>query len=195
MDEILVKYTAFDDLCDVNVKDRTANKNGLTYLTWSSAWRELKKRFPTANYVVYENEQGWNYHTDNRTCWVKVGVTIQGLEHIEYLPVMDFKNKSIPMDQVTSMDVNKAIQRAVTKAIARHGLGLDIYAGEDLPEEGVKPAEAMALSKILTDEQKTWIQDTYGVTELNELTGEQYGKIMRTINDRVLEKEKEAKNK
>ena len=60
---------------------------------------------------------------------------MEGLEHIEYLPVMDFRNQSIPADKVTSTDVNKAIQRSLTKAVARHGLGLYIYAGEDLPEE------------------------------------------------------------
>ena len=58
---------------------------------------------------------------------------VEGLEHIEYLPVMDYRNASISKDKVTSMDVNKAIQRSLTKACARHGLGLYIYAGEDLP--------------------------------------------------------------
>ena len=68
-------------------------------------------------------------------------VTEEGsIEHIEYLPVMDFKNKSILHDAVTSFDVNKAIQRSLTKAIARHGLGLYIYAGEDLPEDTSKPS-------------------------------------------------------
>lgn len=66
---------------------------------------------------------------------MKTGVTVNGVEHIEYLPVMDFKNRSIPLESVTSFDVNKAIQRSLTKAVARHGLGLYIYAGEDLPEE------------------------------------------------------------
>ena len=72
---------------------------------------------------------------DGRTCWVKTGVTVNGIEHIEYLPVMDYKNKSISIENITSFDVNKAIQRSLTKACARHGLGLYIYAGEDLPEE------------------------------------------------------------
>ena len=90
-------------------------------------------------YYVYENANGWCYHTDGKTAWVKTGVTIEGIEHIEYLPVMDFKNRSIPLDSITSFDVNKAIQRSLTKAVARHGLGLYIYAGEDLPEGEDKP--------------------------------------------------------
>ena len=125
----------FNDLYAVNVNGHTEKKNGLTYLSWAWAWGEIKKRHPDATYTVYENADGWNYHTDGRTCWVKTGVTVNGIEHIEYLPVMDYKNKSIPVENVTSFDVNKAIQRSLTKACARHGLGLYIYAGEDLPEE------------------------------------------------------------
>nr|DAG23706.1 MAG TPA: Protein of unknown function (DUF1071) [Caudoviricetes sp.] len=125
----------FNDLYAVNVNGHTEKKNNLNYLSWAWAWGEIKKRHPDATYTVYENADGWNYHTDGRTCWVKTGVTVNGIEHIEYLPVMDYKNKSISIENVTSFDVNKAIQRSLTKACARHGLGLYIYAGEDLPEE------------------------------------------------------------
>ena len=128
------KLSVFETLNAINVNEHTEKKNGLTYLSWAWAWAEVKKHYPTAFYIIYENAQGMNYHTDGRTCWVKTGVTIEGLEHIEYLPVMDFRNASIPADKVTSFDVNKAIQRSLTKAVARHGLGLYIYAGEDLPD-------------------------------------------------------------
>lgn len=125
----------FDILASVNVNDKIEKKNGLSYLSWAFAWAELKKRFPDATYTIYENADGWNYHTDGRTCWVKTGVTVKGIEHIEELPVMDFKNRAIPLENVTSFEVNKTIQRSLTKAVARHGLGLYIYAGEDLPDE------------------------------------------------------------
>lgn len=131
----------FQILNDINVNDKTEQKGNLTYLSWAWAWSEVKKLFPDSTYTIYENDLGWNYHTDNRTCWVKTGVTVNGIEHIEYLPVMDFKNRSIPLDGVTSFDVNKAIQRSLTKALARHGLGLYIYAGEDLPESDPKRRE------------------------------------------------------
>lgn len=131
----------FCKLNSINCNDKTEKKNGLTYLAWAYAWGEVKKLFPDSTYTIYENANGWFYHTDGYTCWVKTGVTINGIEHIEYLPVMDFKNKSIPVDQVTSFDVNKAIQRSLTKAVARHGLGLYIYAGEDLPEDGEQSPE------------------------------------------------------
>lgn len=124
----------FEQLNAINVNDKTEKKNGLTYLSWAWAWGEIKKVCPDATYTVYENADGWNYHTDGRTAWVKTGVTADGLEHIEYLPIMDHRNRSIPLENITSFDVNKAIQRSLTKAVARHGLGLYIYAGEDLPE-------------------------------------------------------------
>lgn len=132
----------FSQLYQINVSDHVEKKNGLSYLSWAWAWAELKKLYPDATYTVYEDENGCFYHTDGRTCWVKTGVTVEGLEHIEYLPVMDHRNRSIPLEQVDSFSVNRAIQRSLTKAVARHGLGLYIYAGEDLPEDAdEKPAE------------------------------------------------------
>lgn len=131
----------FSRLNGINVNGRTEKKNGLTYLSWAWAWAEVKKVFPDATYTIYENAQGWNYHTDGKTCWVKTGVTVNGIEHIEYLPVMNYSNKSIPADKVTSFDVNTAIQRSLTKACARHGLGLYLYAGEDLPEGDERPEQ------------------------------------------------------
>ena len=129
----------FVQLNKINVNDRTEKKGDLTYLSWAWAWAEVKKLFPEATYTIYEDPNGMFYHTDGRTCWVKTGLTINGIEHIEYLPVMNNRNRSIPLEQVTSFDVNTAIQRSLTKAAARHGLGLYIYAGEDLPEEDQKP--------------------------------------------------------
>ena len=134
MKEKETKASVFDVLNSINVNEHTEKKNNLTYLSWAWAWSKVKEHYPDAFYTIYENKDGLFYHTDGRTCWVKTGVTINGLEHIEYLPVMDNRNQSIGVDRVTSFDVNKAIQRSLTKAAARHGLGLYIYAGEDLPE-------------------------------------------------------------
>ena len=128
----------FIELNNINVNDHTEKKNNLTYLSWAWAWQEVKKLFPNANYKVYERDDGCIYWTDGKTAWVKTGVTINDIEHIEYLPIMDYRNQSIPLDKITSFDVNKSIQRSLTKACARHGLGLYIYAGEDLPESEPK---------------------------------------------------------
>lgn len=142
MNEANGNFNYFAELFAVDCSGKVEKKNGLSYLSWAWAWAELKKRHPDAYYTVYENPEGLFYHTDGRTCWVKTGVTVGGLEHVEYLPVMDFRNRSILLADVTSMDVNKAIQRSLTKACARHGLGLYIYAGEDLPEDETKPEPA-----------------------------------------------------
>lgn len=152
----------FVELNNINVQDKIEKKNDLSYLSWAWAWGELKKRHPDATYTIYENADGWNYHTDGNTCWVKTGVTVNGIECIEYLPVMDFKNKSIPLGNVTSFDVNKAIQRSLTKAVARHGLGLYVYAGEDLPECESSPK---------TPEDAAAIVNNYFPTEECELCG------------------------
>lgn len=145
----------FSELNNIDVSDKIEKKNGLSYLSWAFAWGELKKRYPDSTYTIYENAQGFNYHTDGKTAWVKTGVTVCGLEHIEYLPVMDYRNNSIPVDKLTSFDVNKAIQRSLTKAVARHGLGLYIYAGEDLPEE----AKAETPKETKAKETKTAAKD------------------------------------
>ena len=129
------KKSVFETLNKIDVGEHIEKKNGLSYLSWAWAWKVLKENYPDANYKIYETENGCNYFTDGRTGWVKTGVTVNGLEHIEYLPIMDYNNKSIPLEKITSFDVNKAIQRSLTKAVARHGLGLYVYAGEDLPEE------------------------------------------------------------
>ena len=129
----------FNVLNAIDVSDHIEKKNNLSYLSWAWAWQELKKVYPDSYYTIYKNPEGWLYFTDGKTCWVETGVTLVDgdykLEHVEHLPIMDFKNQSLPKDKVTSMDVNKAIQRSLTKAAARHGVGLYIYAGEDLPEE------------------------------------------------------------
>lgn len=136
----------FNELSSVNVNDHVKSKNGLSYLSWMWAWQELKKRFPLSYATVYETEDGMLVWKDPVGCHVKTSITIvweeeDGLhEHTvtEYLPCMDFKNKAISYDSVDSMQVNKTIQRSLTKCIARLGLGSYLYVDEDLPEEDAK---------------------------------------------------------
>lgn len=181
----------FETLNNINVNGHTEKKNGLTYLAWAWAWGEVKKAYPDAIYTVYENEIGRPWFDDGRTGWVKTGVTIEGIEHIEYLPVMDFKNKSIPANAITSFDANKTVQRSLTKACARHGLGLYIYAGEDLPEadkpkDSPEPErkapqdEAKEKATLLkwfgdnvTPENYLKIANAYGRKSINDMTAEQ----------------------
>ena len=136
------KKSVFEVLNAIDCSEHIEKKNGLSYLSWAWAWSITKKHYPNAQYKIYERgDTGIPYFTDGKTAWVKTGVIIEGQEHIEYLPIMDYKNNSIPLDRITSMDMNKAIQRSLTKAIGRHGLGLYVYAGEDLNPEAVQVSQ------------------------------------------------------
>lgn len=176
-DIILAKPTSvWDTLSRINCNGHTEQKNGLTYLSWAWAWSEVKKAYPNAYYTIYERPDGCPYWTDGHTCWVKTGVTIEGLEHIEYLPVMNNRNQSIPLASVTSMDMNKAVQRSLTKACARHGLGIYIYAGEDLPEA---EQEAREVSRKEADQRAM-----EAIADINAATdGESYAAVKQRYMD------------
>lgn len=186
-----MEKTIFDTLYSINVNKHVEKKNGLSYLSWGYAWAEVKKKYPQATYKVYENKDGYFYHTDGKTCWVKTGVTIEKLEYIEYLPIMDYRNKSIPVEKITSFDVNKAIQRSLTKALARHGLGLYIYAGEDLPEseiEKITARDASILKGIIdnlkdSDKLMQRILKSYKIKDLKSLNQKQYCDILQSVKD------------
>ena len=122
----------FKELNAINVNKMTEKKGNQTYLSWVYAWQEAMTMCPDMTRKIYKNDLGWNYHTDGKTAWVEVGITMNGQEHIDNMAIMDAKNNSLPIERVTSFDVNKAIQRSTTKAIALHGLGLYIYGGEDM---------------------------------------------------------------
>lgn len=125
--------STFKTLTALNVKDRVEKKGRFDYLSWAYAWAMIKDQYPDANRKVYESEHtGLNYFTDGNTGYVKVGVTINDIEHVDYLPIMNHSNQSLSIDKITSFAVNKTIQRSTVKAIAMHGLGLSLWAGEDL---------------------------------------------------------------
>ena len=195
-----MEKSVFETLFEVNVNGHVEKKNGLSYLSWPYAWAEVKKRFPDANYKVYEMENGCIYFTDGKTCWVKTGIEIAGLEHIEYLPIMDYKNKSISLENVTSFDVNKSIQRSLTKALARHGLGLYLYAGEDLPEievEKISAKDAKILQNVVRnfdepDKLYATLLKKYNVSSFKELTVKQRVEILDGLNE--LSRKKEAQD-
>lgn len=136
----------FVGLYNLDVSDKIKEKNGLKYLSWAAAWASLKKIHPTATYKYYEMPVKYApdnetpivmryWFDDGKTGWVKVGITIDGVEHTEILPIMDFKNKPIPADAIDSTAANKSLKRCLAKCCATHGVGLFIYEGEDMPEE------------------------------------------------------------
>ena len=144
------KKSVFDTLSEVAINDKVKQKGKIKYLSWAYAWSMLKQNYPSAQRIVYEDPAtGWNYFTDGRTAWVKVGIIVEGQEHIDYLTIMDFRNQAITIDKLNQFEVNKTIQRSTAKAIAMHGLGLQLWTGEDLPDEETS-APAPAKAKVST---------------------------------------------
>ena len=134
----------FKKLSAINVKGMAEKKGNFNYLSWANAWDLIKEQYPKLKRKVYKSKIKTKlsdgsfikskvpYMTDGKTSNVQVKITIEGIPHTDYLPVMDYRNNSIPYAKMTSMDVNTAIQRSTAKAIAMHGLGIAIYKGEDL---------------------------------------------------------------
>jgi len=140
--------SVFEQLSALNLSSKVEKRGNLSYISWATAWGECKKLFPDMNRTVYESETGMNYFTDGATAWVKVGVTINGLECIDYLPVMNHMNKSIPLASLTSFDVNKTIQRSMVKALALHGLALNVYNKEEFQDEPAKAIAPKSTAKV-----------------------------------------------
>ena len=167
------KKNIFKDLSSISVKDKTEKKGKFSYLSWATAWSMVKTEFPHAQRKVYESEHtGLNFFTDGKTAYVKVGIIINDIEHIDYLPVMDYRNNSILIEKVSSMDVNTAIQRSTAKAIAMHGLGLSLWIGEDIAQV-VKPPQAVSK----TPTAKTITKMTL------EVGDENWKKVLKYVSD------------
>ena len=129
----------FNDLVKIDVNEHIEKKGKFSYLSWPFAWSEIKKIDPLATYRVIDGADGLPFfNAGDAGAFVKVGVTVKGLEHVETFPVLNHSNRPIPGHKVTSFDINTSIKRAMVKAIALHGLGLYIYQGEDLPVDAPK---------------------------------------------------------
>ncbi len=151
----MTKKITFEDIRKIDVSENVKVKMGLPYLSWAWAWDEMKKIDETASIQIHQfvdtellselaSKQTItpeliealpmiDYKKNKAGATVKVSVTLNGRTETETLPVMNYKNKAITNPD--AMDINKAHKRCFVKALALHGLGLYIYAGEDLPEE------------------------------------------------------------
>lgn len=138
----------FAELYRINVSEHVEKKGRFSYLSWPYAVAELSKRYPNASWEV-KRFDGLPYLKAECGYFVEVSVTVNGVERSQIHPILDNNNR--PIKVPTSFDVNTSIQRALVKAIGLHGLGLYIYAGEDLPEgEEAEPA----YEPSYTDKQK-----------------------------------------
>lgn len=142
------KMNSVHELLKLNVKDHTEKKNGLSYLSWAWAWTEALKADPAANFEVKMFDGGEiPYMVINGTGMVWVTVTMFGKPMTCFLPIMDHRNK--PIQQPDAFQVNTSLMRCMTKALALHGIGLYIYAGEDLPEQDeVKPEAKVPVKTV-----------------------------------------------
>lgn len=166
------------ELLKINVNEHTERKNGLTYLSWAWAWAEVLKVDPQATWVAHTYGPPGSEEPCMRvgkSAMVHVSVTIKGLRRECMLPVMDHRNKAI--QDPDAFAVNTAIMRCLAKAIAMHGLGLYIYAGEDLPEEDEKPHRstsqlvADAVASGISEDRKNDLHDA-ALTMIEAFNGE-----------------------
>jgi Protein of unknown function (DUF1071) len=175
--------SVFETLSQISIKEKIERKGNLDYLSWANAWSMLKTIYPDAQRKVYEHDAtGFNYFTDGKSAWVKVGIIVNGIEHIDYLPIMDFRNNAVSVDKVTATDVNKAIQRSTAKAIAMHGLGLSLWTGEDVPEM-VATAPVVVEKIQLKKDTEGWTKVT-GYLDANKSMGVE--KLMQQIEGKYI---------
>lgn len=125
------------------MSEKEKTKQGLTYIDWASVWAEMKKVHPDANYTIHRNEIQRPWFDDGRTGWVTVTVTVPQngdtiVAHTVDLPIMNMKNQSIPAEEITSVNANKAWQRCLVKACAMHGVGMYVYAKMEDTEENTQ---------------------------------------------------------
>ena len=205
--------TVFETLNDINVNGHTEGRNGLTYLSWVWAVSEVMKKYPDMEYEVVKFD-GIPYVYDEKTGYmVYTKVTINGVTHEMWLPVMDSNNKAMKsepytyttkngektVEAATMFDINKTIMRCLCKNLAMFGLGLYIYAGEDLPEaekeEAKKTSEKEAVDelKVLYDKAggknfDKWVDDCGGLNPANFPLMKT--KLLKQINDKAEKGEK-----
>lgn len=176
----------------LNVNEHTEEKNGLTYLSWAWAWQKVLENCPDASYEIkqFADKDGVLHcyqYDSNLGYMVFTSVTINGLTKEMWLPVMDGANKAMKaeaytytvgkgerayeksVEPATMFDVNKTIMRCLTKNLAMFGLGLYIYAGEDLPAEEKASAEQIArIRELNTNEANVCAR--YKVSKIEDLT-------------------------
>lgn len=188
----------FKKLSAINVKGMAEKKGNFNYLSWANAWDLLLLEYPKAKRKVYKSKVKTKlpdgsfikskvpYMTDGKTSNVQVKITVDGIPHTDYLPVMDYRNNSIPLAKMTSMDVNTAVQRSTAKAIAMHGLGIAIYKGEDLvniatPKANTPPEPKKEVIYTLKVGDENWDKV---LNYISKKRGDGLEKIVQTLSSK-----------
>lgn len=190
----------FNNLYQCNVNDHAEKKGNFTYLSWPYAVAQLRLADPAAVWEVRRFD-GLPYCKTETGYFVEVAVTVEGVTLSQIHPVLDTRNN--PLLTPTAFDINTSIQRCLVKAIALHGLGLYIYAGEDLPGDQppvtsdaqaatvVHPSFGPRLSPLqiaaierqleLTKAGIARLLAYYKVRRLTEIPADQYDRVMRSL--------------
>lgn len=199
----------FARLNAINVSDHIEKKGGFSYLSWPYAVAQLRLADPTATWTVVRSN-GLPYLATEAGVFVEVAVTVQGVTLSQIHPVLDGRNR--PLIAPNSFDINTSIQRALVKAIALHGLGLYVYAGEDLPVSSVAdaandqtatPAPSVKVTPMragptITGPQQLAIQklvietgtdmgrllEHFSVASLKDLPAIEFSRVVRTLEKR-----------
>ena len=201
----------FKELYKIDVNSKTDRKNRLTYLSWAWAWAEFMKVHPTATYEVKKNPETNMpfFSDDNIGIMVYTSVTVDNITHEMWLPVMNSFNKTMKSKEYTyktkqgnktvepasMFDVNKTIMRCLTKNLAMFGLGLYIYAKEDLPEliiEYITPEQIKTINELMI-ETDTKLQAFLKFLKVDSLADIQEQNYTAVINALETKKEKAVK--
>ena len=191
------RENTFEKLNKVDVSKFTEKKGQFNYLSWAHAVRELLKVCPEAPWEVhlFDNSDGTRqpYMKNGTGAYVQVSVNVDGVTRTQIHPVLDHRNS--PIDSPNSFQINTSIQRCLAKAIALHGLGLYIFAGEDLPEaDPLSKEKAYELnesaSKITDEEMRNGIYEALNQGKIN---ANNYDKCMENIQ-KIINEEKGEKN-
>lgn len=200
----------FEELNKLNVNDHTEiKKTGgteLTYLSWTWAWAEVKKRYPEAHYEIEMFDDLPYVYDENTGYMVFTNVTIEGITHSMWLPVMDGANKAMKakpyeystksgkksVEAASMFDVNKTIMRCLVKNLAMFGLGLYIYAGEDLPDVPDSAYEELKATLESNGISIEFVCKLYKVSSLEDMSQTQIDNVTKNIN-KIKQKQEEQR--
>lgn len=215
---------SFEKLYSLDVNSKTEVKksgnNSLTYLSWAFAWAEFVKVYPDAFYEIVKNQNGLPYFADDSGAMVYTKVTANNITHEMWLPVMNGANKAMKhkpyeytvkgwngnpdtkktVEAFTMFDVNKTVMRCLVKNLAMFGLGLYIYAGEDLPEpepiKTISQDQLLELVKLIAQANTTMkaVFDglKWNITRLEDIQEPNFNYVKNLLLKKI-EKEKEVK--
>ena len=186
-DEDIKQYSTFHKLFKVDVSKHVKKKGKYSYLSWAYAVQELKRVVPDARWGVTKSEDGSPFFKTECGYFVEVWVDVKGISLSQVHPVLDNRNE--PIEKPNAFQINTSLQRALAKAIALHGLGLYIFAGEDLPEpNALTPAEEDNLYDFAKPLGKKFVDDLKIKVKNMELHVNNYEAVIKRIEDMIKDK-------